>query len=353
MFTLLILSLILVIGSAIVSICEASIFSVNKIKVQTLAEEGNVQAKKLFQLKENMSGTIGTLVLLANIFGIVGALFVGGLLEPLKKSYELFSLNGFFIHNYEWIYTFVVILFGEVIPKNAGEKFALRIALVSASLILLLASLFRPLLWLLNAISKLFVGETNSAQTASEAEVIAMTDLGLESHSIEKDEHEIIQNVFKMNDKTALDIMTPRVQIDALDSDLTLEEQKEIIYSAKHSRLPVYGEDYDDIKGFVLLRDVLEEMAKDNLKLFPNDDCLLHKAVAVKETTKVDQLLISFQKNRVHLAIVIDDYGGTSGLVTLEDVLEELVGEIIDETDTVVDLRMEKNEHQKDLQIVG
>jgi putative hemolysin len=142
------------------------------------------------------------------------------------------------------------------------------------------------------------------------------------------------------------------VQIDALDSDLSLEDQKDLIYGMEHSRLPVYGQDLDDIKGFVLLRDALEEMAKDNSKIFPNDECLLHKAVAVQETIKVDQLLLSFQKNRVHLAIVIDEYGGTSGLVTLEDVLEQLVGQIVDETDTVVDLRKEKNENQKDMQVV-
>jgi CBS domain containing-hemolysin-like protein len=353
MFNLLSLSLFLIIGSAIVSISETSIFSVNKLKVQLLAEQGNKAAIRLLKIKEKIGTTIGTLVLLANIFGIVGALFVGQMLEPLKTQFQPGSFQWFFLSYYEWIYTFFAVLFGEVIPKNAGEKFALKVALISSPLILFLSFVFKPLLYLFETISHLLIGKSNNTQTATEEEVIAMTDLGLESNSIEQDEHEIIQNVFKMNDKSAKDIMTPRVQMDALDCDKSIDAQREEIYAMGHSRLPVFGEDYDDIRGFVLLRDVLEELAKGNVKIKPDNDLLLHKICAVKEDTKVDQLLITFQKQRIHVALVVDEYGGTAGLVTLEDVLEQLVGEIVDETDTVVDLQLEKNEHQGNIEIVG
>ncbi len=353
MSNLLFFSLFLIFGSAVVSVCEASIFSVSKIKVQTLAEEGNSQAIRLLKVKENMGSTIGTLVLLANLFGIVGALFLGGMLEPIKKTTNPSEWQFFVVNYYEWIYTFVVLLFGEVIPKNAGEKFALQVALYTAGLISILSFVFKPLLKVLETISRLIIGKGGSTETASEAEVIAMTDLGLESLGIEKEEHEIIQNVFKMNDRTARDIMTPRVQIDTLEADVSLNNQSQTIYDTEHSRLPVIGEDTDDIKGFVLLREILEEMAKGNGHIMPTQTDLIHKIVAVREDTKVDQLLIIFQKQRVHIAVVIDQYGGTSGLVTLEDVIEQLVGEIVDETDTVVDLQKEKNEFQQDMQIVG
>jgi CBS domain containing-hemolysin-like protein len=353
MFNLIALSLFLIVGSAIVSLSETSIFSVNKIKVQLLAEQGNKAAQRLLKIKEKIGTTIGTLVLLANIFGIVGALFVGQMLEPLKVQFAQGSFQWFFLSYYEWIYTFFAVLFGEVIPKNAGEKFALKIALFTSPLILFLSWVFKPLLYLFESISHLLIGKSNNTQTATEEEVIAMTDLGLESNSIEQDEHEIIQNVFKMNDKSAKDIMTPRVQMDALDCDKTLDEQREEIYAMGHSRLPVFGEDYDDIRGFVLLRDVLEELAKGNINIKPENPTLLHKICAVTEETKVDQLLITFQKQRIHVALVVDEYGGTAGLVTLEDVLEQLVGEIVDETDTVVDLQLEKNEHQGNIEIVG
>jgi CBS domain containing-hemolysin-like protein len=351
--SLFLLSLFLIVGSAVVSICETAIFSVSKIKVQTLAEEGNKKAIKLLKVKENMGSTIGTLVLLANLFGIVGSLFVGGMLEPLKKTLESNTIQYFVVNYYEFVYTFFVLLFGEVIPKNAGEKFSLNIALQVGGLISILSFIFKPILNVMEFISHLIVGKSGSIETASEAEVIAMTDLGLESKQIEKGEHEIIQNVFKMNDKTARDIMTPRVQIDSLDSKLSLADQCQTIYDTEHSRLPVIGEDTDDIRGFVLLREVLEELAKGNGKIFPTNEILLHQVVAVRESTKVDQLLLTFQRQRVHVAIVIDEYGGTSGLVTLEDVLEQLVGEIVDETDTVVDLQKEKNEFQRDMEIVG
>jgi CBS domain containing-hemolysin-like protein len=353
MFNLLSLSLFLIIGSAIVSVSETSIFSVNKLKVQLLAEQGSKAAKRLLKIKEKIGSTIGTLVLLANIFGIVGALFVGQMLLPLKAGYSPWSVQWFFLEYYEWIYTFFAVLFGEVIPKNAGEKFALKIALFTSPLILFLSWVFKPLLFLFETISHFLIGQSNNTQSATEEEVIAMTDLGLESKSIEQDEHEIIQNVFKMNDRSAKDIMTPRVQMDALDCDKTLDEQRSEIYAMGHSRLPVFGEDYDDIRGFVLLRDVLEELAKGNINIKPDSSQLLHTICAVTLDTKVDQLLITFQKQRIHVALVVDEYGGTAGLVTLEDVLEQLVGEIVDETDTVVDLQLEKNQHQSNIEIVG
>jgi CBS domain containing-hemolysin-like protein len=351
MTTLLLLSIFLIIGSAFVSLSEASIFSVSKIKVQTMMNAGDNNAKRLFFLKENMNNTIGTLVLLANIFGIVGALFVGQLLEPLKNNFEYWSLQGFLVGNYEIIYTFFVILFGEIIPKNAGEKFNLKIAILSTPFIIVLAFLFKPILLFFQFISRLIFGNNPNSETTSEAEVMAMTDLGLESHSIEADEHKIIQNVFMMNDKSAKDIMTPRVQMVAMDKDKTLNQQQKEIYSSQHSRLPVFGEDYDDIIGFVLLRDILEAMAKDNGNIKPDCDELLNDIVAVREATKIDQLLIVFQQKRTHIAIVVDDFGGTSGLVTLEDVLEQLVGEIVDETDTVVDLRTLKNDNQREIKM--
>lgn len=355
MSIIIIISIILIIGSALCSSAEASLFSVNKIKVQIMAEQGNKAAARLIKVKEEMGKAIGTLVLLNNIFAVGGSLFVGGLLKGYESQTGVDSniLVHFFVKYYEFIFTFFIILFGEVLPKNAGEKYALQWALFTTPIISVVAFIFKPILWFMEKISQTIVGKSGNIETASEEEVIAMTDLGLESHNIEKDEHEIIQNVFKMNDKTAKDIMTPRVQMETLDCDLTLLEQKEDIFTVEHSRLPVFGEDTDDIKGFVLLRDVLEELAKSNGDIKPNDHGLLHKIVAVKETTKVDQLLIHFQRERVHIALVVDEYGGTSGLVTLEDVLEQLVGEIVDETDTVVDLQKEMNEHQGDIKMLG
>jgi CBS domain containing-hemolysin-like protein len=353
MYNLLAYAIVIVIGAAFCSSSEASLFSANKLKIQILADQGNDRAKKLSSIKESMGNSIGTLVLLNNIFAVGGSLFIGGAIKSLEQANHTIGIEHFVITYFEFIFTFLVILFGEIIPKNAGEKFALKWALITVPFLSAVTFVLRPILWIFEKLSSLFIGHSSNIETASEEEVIAMTDLGLESHSIEQDEHEIIQNVFKMNDRNAKDIMTPRVHMDALDCDKTLDEQREEIYAMGHSRLPVFGEDYDDIRGFVLLRDVLEELAKGNVHIKPDSVQLLHKICAVTLETKVDQLLITFQKQRIHVALVVDEYGGTAGLVTLEDVLEQLVGEIVDETDTVVDLQLEKNEHQGNIEIVG
>jgi CBS domain containing-hemolysin-like protein len=348
---ILLLSIILILATAFCAGSEAAIFSVNKIKIQTLAEKGDDRAKRLQIVKHSIGNSIGTLTLLNTIFAVGGGILVGGLIKELETTVQLTGWEEIFARYYEFIFTFFLLLFGEVVPKNAGEKFALSWALTVAPIIQFLKFAFHPILWVFKKISHTIIGSNNNIETASEEEIIAMTDLSFENHSIENDERDIIQNVFTMNDKSAKDIMTPRVQMLAMDKDKTLNQQQQEIYSSQHSRLPVFGEDYDDIVGFVLLRDMLEAMAKDNGNIKPDCDKLLNDIVAVRETTKIDQLLIVFQQKRTHIAIVVDEFGGTSGLVTLEDVLEQLVGEIVDETDTVVDLRTLKNENQKEIKM--
>jgi CBS domain containing-hemolysin-like protein len=348
---ILLLSTMLILATAFCAGSEAAIFSVNKIKIQTLAEKGDDRAKRLQTVKHSIGNSIGTLTLLNTIFAVGGGILVGGLIKGLETTGQLTGWEEVVARYYEFIYTFFLLLFGEVVPKNAGEKFALSWALTVAPVIQFLKFAFHPILWVFKKISHIIIGSNNNIETASEEEIIAMTDLSFENNSIENDERDIIQNVFTMNDKSAKDIMTPRVQMAAMDKDKTLNQQQDEIYNSQHSRLPVFGEDYDDIIGFVLLRDMLEAMAKDNGNIKPDCDELLNDVVAVRETTKIDQLLIVFQQKRTHIAIVVDEFGGTSGLVTLEDVLEQLVGEIVDETDTVVDLRTLKNENQKEIKM--
>ena len=340
-------TLLYIVLIAIINSVETAVYTVSELKLKRLVEsENSKSAKTILEIKEKISRFIGAISITINTTNQVGTVLLGIAAKNIIQ-------NDFWFSVYVTSLVFVTILFGEIIPKNFGENFSLKYSLFVAPILKLWLIILSPMVWVLDLLIKLIFPNDGNGFITSEEEIKLMIQMGADESSIEKDEHEIIQNVFKMNDKVAKDIMTPRVHIDALDADLTLEQQKEIIFAVGHSRLPVYGEDYDDIKGFVLLRDVLEEMAKDNSHILSNDEKLLHKIVAVKETTKVDQLLICFQKNRVHMAVVVDDFGGTSGLVTLEDVLEQLVGEIVDETDTVVDLQKEKNENQKDIQMVG
>ena len=318
----------LLLGSAFCSSSEAAIFSAPKIRLQISAKQGDLSAQNLLSLKENMSKTIGTLVILTNLFNIVGSILVGAIADDLFDNFALGIFSA--------VFTFLVILFAEVLPKNFGEKNAVSFGIFVAPFVIFLSRVFHPFLYILELLSRSLVGSTKK-YSVSEDEIKFMAHLGMQEQSIEKDEQELILNVFKMNDKSASNIMTPRVNIYALDGNLTLEAQKNEIYNSPHSRLMVFGQDYDDIKGFVLIREILHALAENGGDKTPME--FIHPILTLKENTRVDSLLIIFQKKRSHIALVIDDFGGTSGLVTLEDVLEELVGEIMDETDLVSDMR--------------
>ncbi len=323
-------TLILLFGSAFCSSAEAALFSVSKNQVTTKIKEGDKRAKTLLTLKKKISSTVGAIVILNNIFNIIGTIYVGIL------AAQVFSGNESFIVIYSGVLTFCVILFGEILPKSYGERYALKYSLATASTISIISKIFAPILWFVESINMMIFGE-RSPIFISEEEIKSMVDQGFQDQSIEKDEQMMIQNVFRLNDKTARDVMTPRVNINAIDANKTLDEQSEEILQTHHSRLPVYDDDYDTILGFVLLRQVLAELSQDNGHKKPTE--IMHDIIVLKEATRVDSLMVIFQKKRIHIAVVQDEFGGTSGLVTLEDALEELVGEIVDETDLVVDMR--------------
>jgi CBS domain containing-hemolysin-like protein len=186
-------------------------------------------------------------------------------------------------------------------------------------------------------INSWFLGGDIKVDEVSEEEIKVLIEKGLADRTIEYDEKNLIHNVFSLNDRTAKEIMTPRINITGIQANRNLGEQKEELYASTHSRLVVYNEDYDEILGYVLLRDALQELSKGNNTLTPSS--LIKDLVRIKEDTRVDSMLLMFQKKQAAIAIVVDQFGGTAGLVTLEDVLEELVGEIVDETDEVIDMR--------------
>jgi CBS domain containing-hemolysin-like protein len=318
--------IILLAGSAFCSSTEAALFSVTESKIESL--EKNSSVKSLLKLKKNISSSVGTIVILNNLFNIVGTLIAGVFAAQFfnqQWQIGLFSLA----------LTVAVILFGEIFPKNFGQYYALNYALLTAEVISFFVWFFTPAIIILNFLSNLLFKEKEDH--ISEEEIKVLLRKGRDSNSIEHDESKLILNVFNMNDKTANDIMTPRINIDALEKDLTLVEQLKVIENSPHSRLPVYDGDFDKIVGYVIVRDALEAITKNEGQVASGE--FSQEIVRIKETTRVDSLLLMFQKRREHIAIVVDEFGGTSGLVTLEDVLEEIVGEIVDERDEVVDMR--------------
>jgi len=326
---LIVLILIVIVGSGIFSTIEAALFSVPLNKARILSEQKKRGAKSLISIKENMHRYITVIVIFNNIFNIVGSMMVG--------IVALNILGNAWIGLVSAILTFLIIIFGEIIPKSIGESYASLISLFVAKPLILMAKLFSPFVLVIDFLTRPF---NKKKGKVSEDEIKILSHLGHMEGSIEADEKEMIQKVFMLNDISAKDIMTPRTVIEALDGEATLKESEEKIYSLPHSRLPIYKENLDCIIGICHQRDLLIALSKDKkdgkIKEFKKDDSLLF----VSENMKVDELIPLFQKQKTHLAIVKDGFNGTAGVITLEDVLEQIVGEIVDETDREVDLRV-------------
>jgi len=325
--------LVVLIGSALFSCVEAALFSVSLGRARVLAEQKKRGSANLVKVKENIRRPITVIVILNNIFNIAGSITVGAITGQVLGNAWIGVISA--------ILTFLIIVLGEIIPKTLGENYAEPISLFAAGPLLASTKIFLPFIWLTEKLTSPFAKKN---KIVSEEEIRILSHLGHLEGSIEKDEKEMIQKVFRLNDLTAEDIMTPRTVVEALEYDKTLDEAEDEIYALNHSRLPVYRGDLG-IVGIVHQRNLLIAIGRDQGKKKISD--FQEPPVYVSEKMKADELLPFFQKRRCHLAIVRDEFGGTSGVVTLEDVLEQLVGEIVDETDEETDMRIKAKQIQK------
>lgn len=338
MTTFLILTLIVISGSAFFSGLEAALFAISQSKVEVLRTQNKRGANSLYKIKETMSRPITVIVIFNNIFNIVGSIYVGVAAASTFGNAYLGIVSG--------LLTLLIIIFGEIIPKTIGENNSEKISLMCAPFLLFLTKVLYPVVRLFELITSRLV---KNKSIVSEEEIQMMSHLGSIEGSIEDDEKEMIENVFSLNDKSARDIMTPRSMMYAKQKGLKIGDIKEELYEESFSRIPVYGEDNDDIAGLVFRVELLSALAKD--KQDTKIDDYMKEVIYVDEDMRVDHLLPFFQKKKTHLAIVKNEFGETSGLVTLEDVLEELVGEIIDETDDIVDSREQARKNMRDSDI--
>ncbi len=228
----------------------------------------------------------------------------------------------------------IVYILTGLIPETLAHREAESWAMALAGLARITIVLISPMMKLLSAIRKQIVvslGGDQSSLQVTEEEIMTLVDAGEEEGSIEQDEKEMIYSIFQLDETLAREIMVPRIDIVALASDVSLEEAREVIIKAGHSRIPVYDESLDHIKGLLYAKDLLDVWHKGEHKL--DLKALLRSPLFVPESKRVDDLLRELQSAKVHLAIVVDEYGGTAGLVTMEDIVEEIVGEIVDEYD--------------------
>lgn len=334
MVTIILTFILVLVLDGLVSATEAAFFATPINRARFLADKDKLFAKTLLHLKKHSSKPIATLLALSNIITLVGAVVVGAQTAAVFGSGAVGVTSA--------IFTFLVMVFAEIVPKRLGERWAERYMLPAAPLLKTTSIVFTPLIWFIELMVRPFSAPI--PHTVSEEELIFLARMGSKEGAIEEDESALIAQVFRLNDITAFDVMTPRPQVFFLDGNRMLDDAKEEIMLARHTRIPVFDGTRDNIIGVVHQRELLGALARQNYNTLIRE--YTHPALFVPENRVADGLLRDFQEKKMHLAIVVDDNGGVAGVVGLEDILEELVGETIDEAEVRPDLikRMAKDE---------
>jgi len=330
MVVLVIISGLILLLSFLASSMEAALFSVTPIQVEQMCEKKLPGALALKKNKTEIHDSIIAIVIMNNLANIAGSILVGSIASSQFDDIWLGIFSG--------ALTFIIIFFGEVLPKTIGEQHAQTYARKTSGIVSLLRIILKPIIFL----TRLFIMPSNSSVVSrdrvSEEEITMLAKMGHHHGAILESENQLIRQVFQLNDILARDIMTPRTVIFALQADQSLSEISDDLFKASVSRIPIYEDDLDEIIGTAHIRDLLSALVKNQGEKQMRD--FAETVAFIPDTSKADALLKLFQKNREHIAIVIDEYGGTAGLITLEDILEQLVGEIVDEYDKDVDMRV-------------
>lgn len=326
---------ILIILSAYFSATETAFSSINKIRMKNLAQEGNKKAKLSLKLCENFDSLLSTILVGNNIVNILcSSLTTALFLEVLGEGGVAIATL---------VTTVVVLIFGEISPKSMAKEKPEQFAMFSAPVINFLSIIFSPINFLFTQIKKgikvIFRLSDDGGMT--EAELLTMVEEVQNEGGIEEEEGELIKSVIEFYDLDVSDILIPRVDVIAVDFEDSKEEIDEVFKETRFSRLPVYKETIDNIVGIINYKDFQYKVMVENK---PIED-VMSRPVYVSENMKISNLLKLLQQKKSHLAVVTDEYGGTVGVVTLEDVIEELVGEIWDEHDEVVEDIIEISEN--------
>ncbi len=318
---------LLFILSAFFSGSETAYLSVSRAKVRKLAKEGDSRAIVLERLLHTPNRVIITILIGNNLVNILAASIATSI------AIQVFGSTGVGIAT--GAVTLVVLLFGEITPKSYSATNAERVALLVAKPIYLLMKLLTPVVAVLSRFAKFVVstfgGEVRLGPFITEEELKMLVEVGEELGAIEKEEKEMISGIFEFDKMDVRDIMVPRIDMKCIEANSSIEDAKKLILETGHSRIPVYEGSVDNIIGILYAKDLLRFL---NSGEKPETlHSILRPAYFVPESKKLNELLSEFQRLKVQIAIVVDEYGGTAGMVTLEDVLEEIVGEIEDEYD--------------------
>ena len=348
--------IILVLINAFFAASEIAFISLNDAKIDIEAKDGNKKAKKIKRMLENPSKFLATIQIGITFAGFLSSAFAAerfaGELSPVLYNWipaiSLGAWNKVAIIIITIILSYFTLIFGELVPKRIAMKYSEQIAYGSIGVIRAISIVMSPFVRFLtfstNIVSKIFGVSENEEETVTEEEIRMMVDVGEEKGAIDEEEKTMINNVFEFNDKIVSEIMVPRTEIYAVDMNESISESIEGMTENedfRYSRIVVYEDNIDNVKGIVYLKDILLSGKNKNTKI----KNLVKEAYFVPDSKPVNELFEEMRKNRKQIAIAVDEYGGTSGLVTMEDILEEIVGEIYDEYDEVEDIYQEIDEN--------
>jgi len=335
--------LVLLVTSAFFSMTEMAFSAVGRVKLKTLVDQNIKGSKKAYWIVENFDKALTTLLVGNNLSNIalttVSVILFTGFFRDLPNSDTIITLMN------TLVMTTIILIFGEILPKSLAKSYPDKICLFVSGFLYLLIKLMTPITFPFRMLNKHVVRRMDTEQklTVTESELETIIDTMEEEGSIDEEEADMLQKVLELSEITVEEIMTPRVDMVAIDISDDVDQITDVFFKNKFSRIPVFDGNYDNIVGVLSERDYYTKLIKGhniNIKK------LLRKPIFIPATTKVDALIELLQMENSHLAIVVDEYGGVDGLVTMEDALEELVGEIYDEHDDVTKNIIKQNENE-------
>lgn len=329
--------IILVVLSAFFSSAETALTTVNKHRLRALSEEGNKRAALVLRVTENPGKMLSAILIGNNIVNLSASSLATTLTAKILSALGLNQLESMAGGISTGVLTLVVLVFGEISPKTMATIHSEKLALLYIPVISALTTVLTPVIFLINQIANLFlkligIDTTKTDSTMTEKELRTIVDVSREDGVIKNEEHEIINNVFDFGSSLAKDIMQPRVDMVFASVDSSYDELVDIFLKDQYSRLPIYEDSKDNVIGILYLKDLFFYRVQDKKKEFNIRD-VLREPFFTYEYQKTSVLMKIMRENAVSFAIVLDEYGATAGLVTLEDLLEEIVGDVRDEFD--------------------
>ena len=340
----LLLQLILIFLNAFFAATEIAVISINEKKVRAQAEEGDKKAVKMLKIIEEPTRFLSTIQIGITLAGFLGSAFAAdnfaeGFSANIIKTFGISekytgTVNTVSVVLITIILSYFTLILGELVPKRIAMKHKEKLANGVCGIISFLAAVLKPIIWFLtvstNAVLRLIgIDPREKDEPVSEEDIVLMLDAGADEGSLNENDIEYIKNVFKLDTLTAENVMTSRKSIVSVSLESTDKEIMELIDEEGYSRIPVYNDDIDHIVGILHTRDYLIKRTEPDFDL----KSMLHQPEYVPETVSLDSLFKDMQKTHTHMVIVVNEYGETAGIVTMEDILEELVGEIWDERD--------------------